>query len=235
MGSIQVDDEANERTRSPHQVGKTDAKGVERMGGTMGDHKQETKARERSRACTREGAGQGRKRQGQAGHTVVCAAPTQGPEGEGARYQRAVIRCPCGYVPERQHPGGGRTGGPVLDMHQGGGAGTVAGPENDSMGVPDRNHAHYGRQGTVVGAGTAAAQGGAGGRGGPWGVLRFGWGEEQQGKRRGVQIGWNTVRGLQEEDDGVVVSFWLTDTGRPEEEVPIVPVGHKCGESARRI
>ena len=35
--------------------------------------------------------------------------------------------------------------GPVLGMHQGGGAGTVAGPENDSMGVPDRYHAHYGR------------------------------------------------------------------------------------------
>ena len=27
----------------------------------------------------------------------------------------------------------------------------------------------------------------------------------------------------------------MTDTGRPEEEVPIVPVGHRCGESARRI
>ena len=43
------------------------------------------------------------------------------------------------------------------------GAGTVAGAENDGMGVSDRDHAHYGRQGTVVGARTAAAQGGAGG------------------------------------------------------------------------
>ena len=48
-------------------------------------------------------------------------------------------------------------------------------------------------------------------------------------------MGWDTVRGLQEEDDGVAVSFRMRDTGRPEEEAPIVPVGHKCGESARRI
>ena len=68
-----------------------------------------------------------------------------------------------GYAPERQHPGGGRTGGPVLEMHQGGRAGTLAGPENYGMGIPDPYHAHYGRQGTVVGAGTAAAQGFAGG------------------------------------------------------------------------
>ena len=27
----------------------------------------------------------------------------------------------------------------------------------------------------------------------------------------------------------------MTDTGRPEEKAPIVPVSHKCGESARRI
>ena len=61
------------------------------------------------------------------------------------------------------------------------------------------------------------------------------WGEEQERKRAGVQIGWDTVRGLQEEDDGVAVSFLMTDTGRPEEEALIVPVGHKCQESARRI
>ena len=60
-------------------------------------------------------------------------------------------------------------------------------------------------------------------------------GEEKEGKRTGVQLGWDTVRGLQEEDDGVAVSFRMTDTGRPDEEAPIVPVGHKCGESARRI
>ena len=33
----------------------------------------------------------------------------------------------------------------------------------------------------------------------------------------------------------MAVSFRMTDTGRPDEEAPIVPVGHKCGESARRI
>ena len=48
-------------------------------------------------------------------------------------------------------------------------------------------------------------------------------------------MGWDTVRGLQEEDDGVAVSFWMTDSRRPNKEAPIVPVGHKCGESARRI
>ena len=51
----------------------------------------------------------------------------------------------------------------MLEMHERCGAGTVAGPENDGMGVPDPDHAHYGRQRTVVGAGTAAAEGGAGG------------------------------------------------------------------------
>ena len=61
------------------------------------------------------------------------------------------------------------------------------------------------------------------------------WGEEKEGKRTGVQLGWDTVRGLQEEDDGVAVSFRMTDTGRPDEEAPIVPVGHKWRGSARRI
>ena len=61
------------------------------------------------------------------------------------------------------------------------------------------------------------------------------WGEEKEGKRTGVRVGWDTVRGLQEEDVWVAVSFRMTDTGRPDEEAPIVPVGHKCGESPRRI
>ena len=51
----------------------------------------------------------------------------------------------------------------MLEMHQGGEAGTVAGAENDGMGVPDRNQAHYRCQRTVVGAGATAAKGGAGG------------------------------------------------------------------------
>ena len=67
------------------------------------------------------------------------------------------------------------------------------------------------------------------------GDVEVSWGEEKEGKRIGVQLGWDTVRGLQEEDDGVAVSFRMTDTGRPDEEAPIVPVGHKCGESATTI
>ena len=67
------------------------------------------------------------------------------------------------------------------------------------------------------------------------GGMEVWWGEEREEKRTGVQLGWDTVRGLQKEDDGVAVSFRMTDTRRPHEEAPIVPVGHKCGESARRI
>ena len=51
----------------------------------------------------------------------------------------------------------------MLEVHQGGRASPVASPTNDGMGVPERDHAHYGRQGAVVGAGAAAAEGGAGG------------------------------------------------------------------------
>ena len=65
--------------------------------------------------------------------------------------------------------------------------------------------------------------------------VEFWWGEEKEEHRTGVQLEWDTVRGLQEEDDGVAVSFWMTDAGRPDEEAPIVPVGHKCRENARRI
>ena len=64
---------------------------------------------------------------------------------------------------------------------------------------------------------------------------RFGGGGEHEGNRTGVQIGLDTVRGLREEDDGVAVRFRMTDMGRPAEEVPLVPVRHTCGESARRI
>ena len=67
------------------------------------------------------------------------------------------------------------------------------------------------------------------------GGVKVWWREEKEGKRTGVQLGWDTVRRLQEEDNGVTVSSRMTDTGRPDEEAPIVPVGHKCGESARRI
>ena len=55
---------------------------------------------------------------------ILLCAPL-GLKGEGTKYKRAVVRYPCGYVPETQHPGGGRTEGPVLEMHEEGGAGTV--------------------------------------------------------------------------------------------------------------
>ena len=61
------------------------------------------------------------------------------------------------------------------------------------------------------------------------------WGEEHEGSMAGVKIGWDTVKGLQEEDDGVAVSFQNTDMGHLTEEAAMVPLGHQCGESARRI
>ena len=163
MGCIQLDDEESASTRRPRLVGQKDAKDVKRSGGAVGAPEEETEAREGSEGVAREGgAGQRREGQGQTGHTVVCAAGTQRAEGEVAECNRAVVQCPCRYDPERQHPGRGRTGGPVLEMHQGSGAGHMPSPANDGIGVPKRDHAHYGRQGAVVGAGGAAAQGGAG-------------------------------------------------------------------------
>ena len=67
------------------------------------------------------------------------------------------------------------------------------------------------------------------------GEVEVWWGEEEDGQRTGVQLGCNTVLGLQKEDNGVAVSFRMTDAGRPDKEAPIVLVGHKCGGSARRI
>ena len=49
----------------------------------------------------------------------------------------------------------------MLEMHKGGGAGVMAGPENDGMGASDCEHVHYGSLGTVVGTGAEAAQRGA--------------------------------------------------------------------------
>ena len=67
------------------------------------------------------------------------------------------------------------------------------------------------------------------------GEVEVWWEEEKEGKGTGVQLGWDIVRGLQEGDDRVAVSFWMTESGRPDEEAPIVLVGHKCGESASGI
>ena len=67
------------------------------------------------------------------------------------------------------------------------------------------------------------------------GELEVWWAEEKEEQRTGVQLRWDTVGRLPEEDDRVAVSFRMTDAGRPDEEAPIVPVGHKFGESVRRL
>ena len=61
------------------------------------------------------------------------------------------------------------------------------------------------------------------------------WGEEQVGDRAGVQVGWDTVRWLQEHDNEDAVSFRMSDAGRPAGEEPLIPLGDKCGETARQI
>ena len=61
------------------------------------------------------------------------------------------------------------------------------------------------------------------------------WGEEHEGSRACVHIGCDTVTWLREEDDGVAVSFWTTDAGRPAEEAALVPVDHTCEERGRQI
>ena len=103
----------------------------------------------------------GEREKGRRGILLVCFVETQRAAGERAKYGLAVLRCTCGYVPERQHPGGARAQGPVLEMHKGGGAGAVASPENDGVGLPDCDRAHYGRPGTVVGTSATAAKGDA--------------------------------------------------------------------------
>ena len=55
----------------------------------------------------------------------------------------------------------------MLEVHGGSGAGSLAGPENDGMGVPYSDHAHYRHPGAVVGSSATPPQGGAGGQGGP--------------------------------------------------------------------
>ena len=53
---------------------------------------------------------------------------------------------------------------------------------------------------------------------GAQGAIGVLWGEEQEGKRIGVQIGWDTLRWLHEEDNGVAVSFRMT--GGPRSRRP---------------
>ena len=57
--------------------------------------------------------------------------------------------------------GGVRSRAPVLEMHKGGGAGAMARPENDGMGVPDSDPVHYGRPGRVVRTSATTAKGSA--------------------------------------------------------------------------
>ena len=45
-------------------------------------------------------------------------------------------------------------------------------------------------------------------------------GEEKEGQRTGVQSGWDTVRGLQKEDDGVAVSLRMRTRGGPTRRRP---------------
>ena len=90
---------------------------------------------------------------------------------------------------------------------------------NDGMGVPDGNHAHCRNQGAVVGTGVTPALGVHVDEEAQEGV-EVCWGEAQEEIGAGVQMGWHTVRGLQEEGNGSVVSFRMTDRGRPAEEAP---------------
>ena len=163
MGCIQVDVEASGRTGSPHQVRQTNAKDVKRMDATMGaqEEKNQGAGEDQGQYKRRCWTGEKETRPGRAYCCVRCWDPWS--RGGRCKVRASSGRCPSGYIPERERPGQGRIGGPVLEMHQGGGAGTEGGPENDGMGVLHRDHAHYGRQGTVVGAGTAAAQEGVGG------------------------------------------------------------------------
>ena len=148
------------------KVKRTDAVNSERVGPAVGDHEEGEKALVRGKDGARGGAGQGRKGKDKAGHTVVCSTGAQRAQSEGTKYDRAVVQSTCGYVSAGQHPGGVATRGPVLGMHRGGGVGAVAGPDNDSMGVPDNDHAHYRRPGRVVRTSATTTQGSARGQGG---------------------------------------------------------------------
>ena len=125
----------------------------------MEEQEEEDKAREGSRGKVREGgAGQGRADKARPGILLCAPLGLKGLRGKvqskiGKWYDVHVDRFRRDNILEGAGQG---------DQCWGGLAGTVISPENDGMDVSDCNHAHYGRQETVVGAGTAAAQGGAG-------------------------------------------------------------------------
>ena len=65
-------------------------------------------------------------------------------------------------------------------------------------------------------------------------ALEVWWGVALLVCTAGVQMGWDMVRGLREEDECVAINFRVFDTGLLGEEAPLIAVGHMCGESARR-
>ena len=216
-------------------MGEADAEDVERVGGAVGDHEEENKAREGNRGGTREGgAGQGRREKARPDILLCAPLGLKGPRGKvqskGRQWYNVyadIFR--SDNIPEWAGEGhqcwrctkeAGQERWSVLRM-------TAWAFPTTIMRTTDARGQWWGpvlRLPREVQEDEEAQQG-----------VEVCWGEEREGKRAGVQIGWDTVRGLQEGDDGVVVSFRMTDMGRPEEEAPIVPVGHKCGESARRI
>ena len=228
MGCIQVDDQESTRTRGPRKVEQEDARDVERVGSTVGDPAEEAKMQEgRGGAARESGAGQGdrglcaplglkgpgEKVQNAAGQSYDVHADMfrkdNIPKGEGQGDQCWRCTKEAGQIPW-----------PVLQM-------TAWAFPNATMRTTDTRGQWWGlalRLPKEVREDEGAQ-----------GDVEVWWGEGKEGRRTGVQFGWDTVRGLQEEDDGVAVSFRMTDKGRPDEEAPIVPVGHKCAESARRI
>ena len=200
----------------------------------MGDHEEETRAPERSRGNTREGAGQGRKGQGKMGILLCAALGVKGPRGKvqstsgqwhdvhGDMFRRDNIPVGAGQGDQcwRCTKEAGQV--PWLVMRTTAWAFLTA-----TMRTTDARGQSSGpvlRLPREMQEEEEAQEG-----------MEVWLGAEQEGKRAGVQIGWDTVRGLQEEDDEMALSFRMMDTGRPEEEAPIVPVGYKFGESARMI
>ena len=69
----------------------------------------------------------------------------------------------------------------------------------------------------------------------PRGTWRFGGERERRGREQGSSWDGTQCGDYKKRMMEWRLIFRMTDTGRPDEEGPIVPVGHKCGEIARRI
>ena len=100
-----MDEASGERARNACKVQKADTTNVERVGGTLGNHKEGKKVQGRGKDGARGGAGQRKERQREARNSVVCSAGAQGAQGEGRGYRRAVVRSASGYFPAGQNPG----------------------------------------------------------------------------------------------------------------------------------